>query len=338
MADLTVAVNIQGVDGLSGPVNSAEASISRLESSATRSGSAISAALGGAAIAGIAALGAGLVGAISTASSFEKALSGISAVSGATASQLTGIRTVALQLGKDTSFSANEAAAGMEEMVKAGVSLEAVMGGAGRAALDLAAAGGLPVAEAATIASNAMNVFSKSGADMGHVADVIAGAANASAIDVHEFGFSMSAAGAVAATVGIGFEDLASGIAVMGQAGLRGSDAGTSLKTMLLNLSPTSNRAKDEFRALGIITEDGANKFFDATGKAKSLGRYIAGPAGSYQESNRRAKNRSPADHVWYGCDPCCRYYVEGRCRRLRYYGRSHIPCDRAGRRQRTIE
>jgi hypothetical protein len=237
-------------------------------------GSSIQTALGAAAIGAVAGLGAAFVGSAKTAMDFEKQLSAISAVSGATASELDGIRSVALQLGKDTSFSASEAAAGMEEMVKAGVSLNDVMGGAGRAALDLAAAGGLSVAESATIASNAMNVFSLKGSDMAHVADVIAGAANASAIDVHDFGFSLSSVGAVAATVGLGLEDTATAIAVLGQAGLKGSDAGTSLKTMLLNLDPASNKARDAMRDLGLIgfNTTAAMEAFKSRGLDPALG------------------------------------------------------------------
>jgi TP901 family phage tail tape measure protein len=253
-----------------------QAGVGKTSQTVSGLGSSIQTALGAAAIGAVAGLGAAFVGSAKTAMDFEKQLSAISAVSGATASQLDGIRSVALQLGKDTSFSASEAAAGMEEMVKAGVSLGDVMGGAGRAALDLAAAGGLSVAESATIASNAMNVFSLKGSDMAHVADVIAGAANASAIDVHDFGFSLSSVGAVAATVGLGLEDTATAIAVLGQAGLKGSDAGTSLKTMLLNLDPASKTARAAMKDLGLITAEGANQFFDAQGKAKSLGE-IAG-------------------------------------------------------------
>jgi hypothetical protein len=106
---------------------------------------------------------------------------------------------------------------------------------------------------------------------MAHVADMIAGAANASAIDVNDYKFSLSAAGAVAATVGVSFEDLTTAIAEMGNSGIKGSDAGTSLKTFLLSLTPSTKKAKEEMQALGIITSDGANRFFDASGKVKSL-------------------------------------------------------------------
>ena len=217
-------------------------------------GGALSTAFAGAAVAGIAAVGGAFAVSVKSAADFEKQMSAIGAVSGATSEDLDALTKTALQLGKDTSFSAKEAAAGMEEMVKAGVSLEDVMGGGARAALDLAAAGGVEVAEAAEIASNAMNVFNLKGSDMAHVADIIAGAANASAIGVNDYKFSLSAAGAVAATVGVGFEDLSTAIAAMGNAGIKGSDAGTSLKTMLMNLQPTTKAQIAEFERLGIAT------------------------------------------------------------------------------------
>ncbi len=254
------------------------ADTSQAESQLQGFGGRMTGMLGGAATAAGAALAAGIAGvgvalgaSVKSAADFEKQISAISAVSGASASELEALRATALQLGKDTSFSASEAAVGMEELVKAGVSLADVMGGAGRASLDLAAAGAISVGDAAEIASNAMNVFNLKGADMAHVADVIAGAANASAIGVNDYKFSLAAAGAVANTVGISFESLSTAIAVMGQAGIKGSDAGTSLKTMLLNLQPTTKAQISLFRELGILTADGANKFFDASGKAKDF-------------------------------------------------------------------
>lgn len=256
---------------VSADTSAAESGLSALGSKVGSAGASIATAFGGAAIAGIAGLTAGLVGSVAAAAGFEAKMSAISAVSGATAAEMEQLTTAALDLGAKTSFSASEAAEGIGELVKAGVSIADVLGGGAAAALNLAAAGGLSVAESAEIASNAMNVFSLKGADVGHVADVIAGAANASAIDVHDFGMSLAASGAVAATVGIGFDDLGTAIAVMGQAGIKGSDAGTSLKTMLLNLTPSTKSQIAAATELGIITADGANRFFDATGKAKSL-------------------------------------------------------------------
>lgn len=261
--------NLQVVVGAD--TSQAERGLDSLGSKVSSTGSAIQTALGGALIGATAALGAAFVASAKSAADFEKQMSAVSAVSGASAAEMQTLTAAALQLGKDTSFSASEAATGIEELIKAGVSVADVMGGGARAALDLAAAGAISVGDAAEIASNAMNVFGLKGADMAHVADVIAGAANASAIGVTDYKFSLAAAGAVAATVGVSFEDLSTAIAVMGQAGIKGSDAGTSLKTMLLNLQPATKAQNAEFRRLGIVTAEGANQFFDATGKAKSM-------------------------------------------------------------------
>ncbi len=222
-------------------------------------------------IAGIAAIGAGFAGAVSAASDFESTMSGVKAVSGATAGEMSGLSQLALQLGKDTSFSASEAGKGIEELVKGGLSIPDIMNGAAKSTLDLAAAGGISLPDAATIAANAMAQFGLKGEDMAHVADLIAGAANASALDVGQFKYSLQAAGAVANTVGFSFDDLAQGIAIMGKAGITGSDAGTSLKTMMMSLVPSTDKAKNLMKELGIVTADGANRFFDASGKVKSM-------------------------------------------------------------------
>lgn len=223
----------------------------------------------GAAIAGglaLAGMGAAVAAVVAPAASFESAMSGIGAVSGATAGEMANLQALALQLGKDTAFSANEAAQGIAELIKGGLSIEDVMGGGAKAALDLAAAGEISVADAAEIASNAVGQFGLKGAELGHVADMIAGAANASSISVSDFKFSLSAAGAVAATVGFSFDDLSVAIAEMGKAGIKGSDAGTSLKTMMLNLQPSTKAQVGMFQQLGIVTIDYAEAQKDLRG------------------------------------------------------------------------
>lgn len=232
-------------------------------------------AAGKVAAAGIAVLGGGMVAgigaAVKSAADFERTMSGVRAVSGATGEEMQQLSGLALQLGKDTSFTASEAAAGLEELVKGGVKIPDIMSGAAQATLNLAAAGGVDLPAAAQIASNALNTFSLKGTDMARVSDLIAGAANASAIDVNDFRLSLAASGAVAATIGMSFDDTAVAIAALGNAGVRGSDAGTSLKTMLLNLQPVTEKQIGLFKDLGLVTADGSNRFFDAEGKLKSF-------------------------------------------------------------------
>ena len=218
-----------------------------------------------------AAIAAGIGVAVGAAANFEQRMSAVQAVSGASGAEMDQLSKKALQLGKDTSFSATDAASAIEELVKAGVSVPDVMNGAADATVALAAAGEVSLPEAAAIASNAMNQFQLSAQDMPKVADLIAGAANASAIDVKDFGMSLSQAGAVAHLVGASFDDTAAAIALMGNAGIKGSDAGTSLKTMLSNLQPQTEKQAALMEQLGLITKEGGNQFFDANGKLKSF-------------------------------------------------------------------
>lgn len=226
----------------------------------------------GAVIAGAGVVIAGAIGfAVKTAADFETRISAIAAVSGATGDEIDKLREKALQLGADTKFSASEAASAMEELVKAGLSTTDVLEGAADATVALAAAGEIDLPAAATIAANAMNAFGLAAQDMPRIADLIAGAANASAIDVGEFGQSLQQAGAVANLVGLSFDDLSVAIAAMGNAGIKGSDAGTSLKTFLSNLQPVTEKQITLFKDLGLTLEDGTNAFFDANGQIKSM-------------------------------------------------------------------
>ena len=207
---------------------------------------------------GMVAVGATIAGgfalAVKSAASFEKQMSAVQAVSGASSSEMEALTNKALQLGASTKFSASESASAIEELVKAGVSVPDVMNGAADATVALAAAGEVALPQAAEIASNALSQFGLAAQDMPKVADSIAGAANASAIDVKDFGYSLSQAGAVAKLAGLKFDDFAVAVAEMGKAGIKGSDAGTSLKTFLQNLQPETEKQINLFKDLGLAT------------------------------------------------------------------------------------
>ena len=219
--------------------------------------------------AGFAGLGYGAFDAVKNYSDFTAQLSQIKAVTGLDAEAMDAVKEKALELGADTQFSSTEAAQGMTELLKAGVSVKDVLGDASQAALDLAAAGQLSLPEAAEIMSTAMNAFHMD--DATHAADVLVGAANASATGVQELKYSLSAVSAVAAGVGMSFDDTNTALAVFANNGLKGSDAGTSLKTMLMNLSPQTKQATEEMQRLGLLTDEGTSKFFDQEGHLRSL-------------------------------------------------------------------
>jgi TP901 family phage tail tape measure protein len=217
------------------------------------------------------AVGAVFAASIGTAANFEQKMKDVQAVSGESADNMQKLTDLAMEMGKKTAFSSAEAAQGIEELVKAGVSVTDILNGGLEGALNLAIAGNIDLADAAEIASTALNAFKEDNLSVAQAADILAGAANASATDVGELKYGLSMASAVASGAGLTFQDTATALAVFAQNGLKGSDAGTSLKTLLMNLVPSGKRARETMHELGIAMADGSNKFYDAHGKLKSL-------------------------------------------------------------------
>lgn len=212
-----------------------------------------------------------VIGSVQKAADFEEKMSNIKALTGASAETMKQFNAAAQKAGADTAFSASEAADAIAELSKAGVDTSAILNGGLTGALNLATAGELSLTEAAEVASTALNAFKSDNLSVADAANQLAGAANASATDVHELKYGLSMVAAVASGVGMSFNDTTNALAVFAQNGLKGSDAGTSLKTMLLNLSPQTKAATEQMKALGIVTSDGANKFYTAEGKLKSF-------------------------------------------------------------------
>lgn len=208
--------------------------------------------------------GLALVGAFTAAAfasmRFEKQMSQTQAVTGASAQEMDALRTSALDAGQATMFSATEAAQAQSELAKAGISVADITGGALRGSLDLAAAGGLDLARAAEIAATSMNMFGLGASDVTMVADTLASGANKSAADVDGLAQSLTMVGQVAASTGLSFQDTVTGLAMFADEGLKGSDAGTSFKTMLMRLNPQTKEASAKMRELGL-------DFYDANGK-----------------------------------------------------------------------
>ncbi len=201
---------------------------------------------------------------------FEQGLSNIKAL-GATADQMARLRDLAMDMGAKTKYSALQATQGIEELLKAGLTVEQVLGGGLQGAMSLASAGGVELAEAAEIASTVLNAFKKDGLSVAKAADILAGAANASATGVQELQYGLAQVSSIASGVGLTFEDTATALAVMAQSGLKGSDAGTSLKTMLTRLQPATAEQTRLFEKLNLVNEKGQSVFFNTEGKLKSF-------------------------------------------------------------------
>lgn len=205
-----------------------------------------------------AVIGGGLAVAAKKAMDFESQMSSVKSVMAPDEVKEFGgeLEKLAVTMGAKTKYSATEAAQGIEELVKAGVSVKDVMNGGLDGALSLATAGELDLASAAEIASTALNAFKKDNLSVSKAADILAGAANASATNVEELRYGLSMVSAVASGVGLTFKDTSTALAVFAQNGLKGSDAGTSLKTMLLNLQPSTKDQYEQFASLGLMVTE----------------------------------------------------------------------------------
>ncbi|ARV43544.1 phage tail tape measure protein [Bacillus subtilis] len=212
------------------------------------------------------------------------------------------LTNLAVKLGADTKYSALEAAQGMEELVKAGVSTKDIMDGGLSGALSLATAGGLELADAAEIASTALNAFKDDNLSVSKAADILAGAANASATSVEEMKYGLSMTSAVAAGMGLSFKDTSTALAVFAQNGLKGSDAGTSLKTMLSRLVPMTKASYETMSELGLVTLDTTKAYQQMADKgfkpaSKDLGdiydalnKYVAKTSGAKEGTDKFSK------------------------------------------------
>lgn len=209
--------------------------------------------------------------AVKLSSEFEKAMSAVSAATHASAQDLGRLRDAAMKAGADTQFSATEAAQGITELSKAGVSTQAVLAGGLKGALDLAAAGQLDVAEAAETAASAMTQFQLDGSQIPHLADLLAAGAGKAQGSVHDLGMALNMSGLVASQFGLSVEDTIGGLAAFASAGLTGSDAGTSFKQMLLMLAAPSGVTASLMEELGIAAYDAGGNFIGLTNLAQML-------------------------------------------------------------------
>jgi TP901 family phage tail tape measure protein len=218
---------------------------------------------------GILAAAVGVV--VVATAKFDKQMSEVAAVTGATADEMDALRESALAAGAATAFSASEAAQAQAELAKAGVLTADILGGALSGSLSLAAAGTLDLATAATIAAQAMNIFGLGGQDVEHIADVLAAGANKSATSVEELGIGLQQVGLVAKQVGFGLEETIGLLAAFADNALGGSDGATSLKTALLRLAAPLPEAERVMKQFGISLYDTNGQMVDAVTIAGQL-------------------------------------------------------------------
>jgi len=235
---------------------------------------AASSTLIGVGIASVAA-GAGLLAmfgkAVTAAANFQKKIDFFGAVTDATQADMQAVADKALEMGKTTIFSAGQMADAFVEFGKAGVSTKDILGGVADAVVALASAADINLTQASDIIISTMQTFKLGAAATGHIADLLAGAANSSIVDVTDLGVSLKYVGGIAAATGVPLESVVTALSLLGQAGIKGSTAGTSLRQILVSLNATSGKAQKTLKDLGIITKDNTNLFIDAQGHLKPL-------------------------------------------------------------------
>lgn len=214
------------------------------------------ASMGGSLVSGggrLAAAGLGMaapiVAAVRQGQRFESTLLNIRASTGATAGEIDKIRSASMQMSQALGVGPTEAAGGMLELLKAGMSLDAVLGGAGKTAMEFAKVGEMDVAQAAVVMSDAMNVF-KVSSDV--AANALSSAADASSTSIAQMSEAFSMSSAVAGLAGQSIEDLSAALAILANNGVKGSDAGTSVKTMLMRLMAPADDAVGALQQLGL--------------------------------------------------------------------------------------
>lgn len=247
--------------------NAQIASFSKTADAKAASASAAFSTIGKGAKVGALAVGAGLAIAVKSATSFESQMSQVKAVTGASKAQMDAMSKSALSVAASTrgfGYTAKDVAVAQTELGKAGLSVQQIMGGGMTAALTLAKAGNLELGDAAAYTANAMAQFGLAGAQAGSVADAMATAANATTADVGDFGAALVQSGAAAKSAGLSFNDTMTALTALAKSGVKGSDAGTSLKTSLIQLIKPTNQQEQAAKAAGL-------SFIDAGGKMRSL-------------------------------------------------------------------
>lgn len=202
--------------------------------------------------------------AVKTTSDFESAMSKVSAISGATGSDLDALNQKAQEMGAKTKFSATESAEAFTYMAMAGWKTEDMLQGID-GIMALAAADGLDLATTSDIVTDALTAFGLSADDSGHFADVLAAAASNANTNVSLLGESFKYAAPVAGALGYSAEDTAIALGLMANAGIKGSQGGTALRSSLSRLiKPTDDAAA--------LMEQYGLSMTNADGSMKSLG------------------------------------------------------------------
>ena len=210
----------------------------------------------------VAGLGAA---AVKTSADFDSSMSQVAAVSGATGDDLQALRDKAREMGAKTKFSASEAADAMNYMAMAGWKTGDMLSGI-EGIMNLAAASGEDLATTSDIVTDALTAFGMTADDSGHFADLLAAASSNANTNVSMMGETFKYCAPIAGALGYSAEDTAEAIGLMANAGIKSSQAGTSLRTIM-------TRLQGELELSGEALGDVVIQTTNADGSDKAPGR-----------------------------------------------------------------
>jgi TP901 family phage tail tape measure protein len=230
------------------------------------------ASLGAAGLAGY-----GLYSVVKAGAAFEKQMSVNSAVSEANGKQMVALEKQSIKLGQATFYSAKQAAEAQGELIKGGLAVKQVIGGGLPAALALAEAGQLDLADAATTTVNVMKLFGLGGKEAMSVADMLATAANRTTADVGDFAEALKYGGSVSKLAGYSLNETVTVLEALAEAGIKGSMAGTTFKTATIQLLKPTKKQAELQKELGLELLTGNGHLKDAAGLSEELRRATEG-------------------------------------------------------------
>ncbi len=209
-------------------------------------------------------------GSVTAAGDYEASLNRFTSVTSGAMREaglsLSDFSNLFLDLGAKTQYSAAQASDAANELAKGGVPIKDIFGEATEATLNLASAAELDLAPAATILAKQLGVWGDKAGGAKRVTDLLAQAANASTVDVDDLALGLANVGGVAKGAGLSFEETVRTIGLLAPGFSSASDAGTSLKTFLNQLVPTTTAAKNAMRDLGLYSDETGSAFYDAQG------------------------------------------------------------------------
>jgi len=222
--------------------------------------------------------------AVRQGTAYQSTLLNIQASTGATAQELDRLKAASMQMSEAMGVGPTQITNSFLELLKAGMSVEQVLGGAGQAAIEFATVGQMDVAAAGVVMADAMNVF---GVSANTAANAISSAADASSTSIEGMSQAFSQVSAVAALANQSIGDTSAALAILANAGVKGSDAGTSLKTMLLRLMAPADEAVGALASIGLSV----SSFRNADGSMKPLVEIIRTLNGAMGDLGREAQD-----------------------------------------------